>query len=914
VRYRRYMSVLVVAILVISVVGALTPGATTGNHDRDIVLVRDVGENEDVSVFEEVGEVLDRYGRYLLLEAPEDEIEGLRGLYQIDHLEERNQLNIKGHEFETNEGYPEFDSDLMIDEYEEGEEGIYIVDMIAPVNPEWREELEDLGVEVINYQRNYAYEVVMTPEQVDEVEDLDFVDWVGIYQPGFKLAENLEPGEITVSYIDGRTDIVTVDHMSQIVSLANREDVYYISQYSEAELHAEIDSQLVGGGAWFMDDYSDWNPDLDPPPREGDPMEPYRKHGDHGAFINQQGYTGDGVTIAIADSGLYSDAERNFHEDFQERVVGGVYYDSDEEEWKDENWYQDTHPQQHGTHVTGLAAGNTADGTADTMEFADYYKAQGLAYDSEIFVTRAFDGATTTPEEFYSIVEEPAQRSYSYIHCNSWGRQEDEDGYEEAAVEYDKAVRDANSSSSENEPMVITASAGNNDVDNSIESPGIAKNVITVGASMTFKGNGSYPESIAGFSSGGWTDDNRVKPDVVAPGAWNIPSTSDVSGYRELYGTSMANPIVAGAAAVVVEWYEDNFNEKPSPAMVKSILINTANDLEDTRGPIPNRDEGWGIPDLSKLEHEDSPGFYFEDQTSLLETGDKDIYTIEPEDGDEPLKISLVWTDKEAGNGDHPTLKNDLNLEVINPDDEEIRGNAFDESGDGESNDGYTYPNAEVIDDFDGSEDGWDDRNNVQNVYIHPDEVEEGETYIIKIHGYDIVADANNDGEENQDYALVVQNAEELNEAYSLTVDSVGGGDTVPKEGTYYHSFGTKENLSADPDWGYEFAYWLVDGEEYYDRDITVTMDDHKHASAYFVPEGGGVPTSLNSSYAQYLDEGPMAAELAKAFRDEDLSLPDAKEEAILSEKNYEMWNVLVDDEGKYLIVEREKELMVYSY
>jgi len=376
----------------------------------------------------------------------------------------------------------------------------------------------------------------------------------------------------------------------------------------------------------------------------------------------------------------------------------------------------------------------------------------------------------------------------------------------------------------------------------------------------------------------------------------------------------MANPIVAGAAAVVVEWYEDNFNEKPSPAMVKSILINTANDLEDTRGPIPNRDEGWGIPDLSKLEHEDSPGFYFEDQTSLLETGDKDIYTIEPEDGDEPLKISLVWTDKEAGNGDHPTLKNDLNLEVINPDDEEIRGNAFDESGDGESNDGYTYPNAEVIDDFDGSEDGWDDRNNVQNVYIHPDEVEEGETYIIKIHGYDIVADANNDGEENQDYALVVQNAEELNEAYSLTVDSVGGGDTVPKEGTYYHSFGTKENLSADPDWGYEFAYWLVDGEEYYDRDITVTMDDHKHASAYFVPEGGGVPTSLNSSYAQYLDEGPMAAELAKAFRDEDLSLPDAKEEAILSEKNYEMWNVLVDDEGKYLIVEREKELMVYSY
>ena len=164
------MSIFMGAILVISVAGAVTPGAATEISDQDLVLVRDVGENEDVSLFEQTGDVLDRYGSYLLLEATDYEIESLETNYEIDRLEHRNNLNVKGHEFDTKQGYPDFESDLMIDGYEEGEEGIYIVDMVAPSNPEWREELENMGIEILNYQRNYAYEVVMTPEQAEQVE------------------------------------------------------------------------------------------------------------------------------------------------------------------------------------------------------------------------------------------------------------------------------------------------------------------------------------------------------------------------------------------------------------------------------------------------------------------------------------------------------------------------------------------------------------------------------------------------------------------------------------------------------------------------------------------------------------------------------------------------------------------------
>ena len=230
---KRFLSLVVIGTLVISMVGAF-PAVADEEHDQ-LVLIRDVGESEDISDLEEAGDVLDRYGRYVLLETSDSAIEKLEYNYGIDMLENRNRLNIKGHEFDTNEEYPDLDPELMIDEYEPGTEGLYIVDMIGPVNPEWRRELEELGVEVINYQPNYAYEVSMTPEKADKVEGLFFVDWVGVYQPAFKLAEDIEPGNISVSFSSGETSIMEVEDEDELVELANNKDVYFISQYVETE-------------------------------------------------------------------------------------------------------------------------------------------------------------------------------------------------------------------------------------------------------------------------------------------------------------------------------------------------------------------------------------------------------------------------------------------------------------------------------------------------------------------------------------------------------------------------------------------------------------------------------------------------------------------------------------------------------
>ncbi|MFP4186522.1 MAG: S8 family serine peptidase [Thermoplasmata archaeon] len=517
---------------------------------------------------------------------------------------------------------------------------------------------------------------------------------------------------------------------------------------------------------------------------------------------------------------------------------------------------------------------------------------------------------------------------------------------------YDKAVRYATDNDNE-DPIIITAAAGNLGYFegglnyNSIATPGSAKNIITVGATENYNPGvfeddpnphqvGIWPDpddsSDDRGSARGWTDDNRVKPDLVAPGE-NVTSPNSEGDYQTGTGTSYANPAVAGAAANIVEMHEDKFKEKPSPSLVKALLINTAEPLEEDQDGdgekeyIPNKHEGWGSVNLANLFDSSVPFIVADhgegvsssdsddllsvtDNSESLNSGENHSYKIVPSNSNEPLKVTLTWTDEPGNVGDDYALKNNLDLFVNEGEDGDwnlqFTGNAFDSSGDGESDDGWTKPGTAAMGDFTTDESWPFDRvNNVQNVFIPPNMVED-EIYSIGVEGTDV------DG--SQDYALVVQNAEKPEEEYELTIDSTEGGNTDPEEGTYTYPAGATVDLSANPHYGYEFDAWYVGGDEYYDPSITVTMDKDKDAYATFSSESGPSPTSLDSDYSQYLEEDPMAKELAEAFRDEDLSLPDAEKDAILAERNDGLWNVLVDDEVEYLIVEKKKEIKVYSY
>jgi hypothetical protein len=241
-------------------------------------------------------------------------------------------------------------------------------------------------------------------------------------------------------------------------------------------------------------------------------------------------------------------------------------------------------------------------------------------------------------------------------------------------------------------------------------------------------------EQIASFSSRGPTDDGRIKPDVVAPGTWILSTYSDL--YQEGYdgaanprnnayqsdgwgmpanrhykyfgGTSMSNPLAAGAAAVVRDYYQKAYNlgadntAGASSALVKATLINSAVDIQDENNdgsndndfPIPNNHEGWGLINLDAATDGTAK---FVDNSAGLTTGASRTYDVGLGSG--PLKITLVWSDYPSTEAATANLVNNLNLTVTAPGGAVYRGNIF--SG------GWSQAGGAA-----------DTKNNVENVYI----------------------------------------------------------------------------------------------------------------------------------------------------------------------------------------------------
>ncbi|MFN8483832.1 MAG: S8 family serine peptidase [Anaerolineae bacterium] len=273
-------------------------------------------------------------------------------------------------------------------------------------------------------------------------------------------------------------------------------------------------------------------------------------------------------------------------------------------------------------------------------------------------------------------------------------------------------------------------------------------------------------EQMAAFSSRGPADDGRIKPDVVAPGTWILSTYSTM--YREGYGgttnprdnayqldgwgipvngfykyfggTSMANPIAAGGATVVRDYYQKAKGVSASAALVKATLINTAEDLldenndgvNDNRYPIPNVHEGWGRINVATATNGQG---LFADQATGLATGASRTYSANVTSSG-PLKVTLVWSDYASATAAAKNLVNDLDLKVTAPNGTTVyQGNVF--SG------GWSQTGGSL-----------DRTNNVENVYVQSAATG---AWSIEVKGYNVPNGP-------QPFALVVTGASTLTE------------------------------------------------------------------------------------------------------------------------------------------------------
>ena len=291
---------------------------------------------------------------------------------------------------------------------------------------------------------------------------------------------------------------------------------------------------------------------------------------------HEAGYTGAGVRVLMLDTGYYTDHEA-IH---GEQVIAEWDFINNDGETQNEEGDPDSQ-HNHGTYTLS-ALGGRFDG-----------ELYGPAYEAEFLLAKTEDVSQEVPieEDQYvaglewgeSLGADIASSSLGYI---DWYEFDDLDGMTAVTtIAVNTAIENG---------MVVVTAVGNSGA-GSIVVPADAENVIACGA-VDSDGN------IASFSSQGPTADGRIKPEVCALGVSTYcAGVNSTSAYRYENGSSLATPLVAGAAACVLQAHPDW-----TPQQVREALMMTASDPEN-----PDNQYGWGIIDVIEAINYNNPNPFY---------------------------------------------------------------------------------------------------------------------------------------------------------------------------------------------------------------------------------------------------------------------------------------------------------------
>lgn len=344
----------------------------------------------------------------------------------------------------------------------------------------------------------------------------------------------------------------TEEQLSQIVLLPFVKDIQPLRQYRK-QITSETTSNRQLGKSFSLNSIDYGN--------SKDQLEQINVPAAHEA-----GYTGEGITILVLDTGYNLD-----HPVFDSiNVIAEWDVINDDSTTANEDGQDVATQQNHGTSVLSIMAGYSTGALIGPAFKSDYLLAKTEVIGSETIIEE--DNFIKGLEWGEIRGADIVTTSVGYV---DWYTPDDMDGNTAMMTKaYDIAA---------SKGVLCIASAGNENYSwnpwKIITPPADADSVIAVGA---VDSDGIITE----FSSIGPTADGRRKPEVCAWGD-NTYMAKGTMSYGTGDGTSFAAPLVAGAAALVMEAHPD------WPAMaIREAILNTA-----SKSNSPDNTYGWGIMD-----------------------------------------------------------------------------------------------------------------------------------------------------------------------------------------------------------------------------------------------------------------------------------------------------------------------------
>lgn len=548
------------------------------------------------------------------------------------------------------------------------------------ITPETRLRLEQAGVVLKDYLPNRAYIADLDGASPSKLSELGFVQWVGEYREEWKL--DPEFGSREFASVERREMAERGEHAVIVTLFAGRSKdsvLQTIRGFDGATVHF---SERVSGNetisASVTRDQVDQLLKLDAVQYVEEAFEAELRNSSVRWILQSNTLN----VTPLYDNGVHGEGQ----------IVGVLDGRADQQHCSLDDgkilFYNSSDGNDtHGTHVSGTAVGDS--GTDNN--------GRGVAY----LANMVFN---TTPSFSQSGILQRLNLHHSQgarLHTNSWGN--------DGTTSYDSLARGFDSFLYDNEEDLVALAVTNG---SSLRNPENAKNLLAVGGSF------DTPNQAAHCTGGtGPTADGRRKPEIYAPGCTTVSSVPSSCGVGGLSGTSMASPAIAGAGALVRQYYVDGYYPSgvptsgnqftPSGALLKATLLNGSVDMTGVAGYPSNR-EGWGrlLADNALYFPGDARRLVvLADVRNAdgLSTGESDSYTVIVNGASERMNVTLVFNDPpaSAGTGGGPASINDLDLRVTvaNPFQTTYLGNQF--SG-GVSSVGGTK----------------DDKNNVEQVHI----------------------------------------------------------------------------------------------------------------------------------------------------------------------------------------------------